>query len=390
MRKPYSLIPMALGALLLATGCEETAASIDASIIEKDQAIESSGGNSSDQMTSGKNEKTKNEKVNTGEEENKKEKKTKPKKPFSPIPPPEDAKPLKTKYPAKVKKKMPSEEAHGGDPKRTVPFGQTLLKGKKDLTNGPLQHYRLVTYYGNPLSDDMGILGELPPKEMMKRLKEQASAYSKLDPAHPAVPTIELIATVAQRNAGPDGNYVMKTPDDEIQPYVKLAKKNDALLLLDVQLGRASVMHGVKAVKEYLKLPFVHLAIDTEYSVGKGEVPGVDLGHVDGAEIQEAIDYVSRLVEKYELPDKVVVVHQFGNGIIKHKSKIHPTKNVEVVLNYDGFGIAAVKMAAYGKLVRKQAIQYGGFKLFYDEDEPLLTPKQVLKLDPAPAVVNYQ
>lgn len=195
---------------------------------------------------------------------------------------------------------------------------------------------------------------------------------------------------MAQGSPGPDGNYLSKTPDDVIQRYVKLAKKNDALLVLDVQLGSASVMHGVKAVEKYLKLPFVHLAIDTEYSVDKGEVPGEDLGHVDGSGIQKAIKYVNQMVKKHQLPDKIVMVHQFGNGIITHKQLIHQTNNVEVVLNSDGFGKDAVKMAAYGKLVKEQPIQYGGFKLFYKVDNPLLTPKQVLKMEPAPAVVNYQ
>ncbi|MDY0404096.1 hypothetical protein P5G51_000520 [Virgibacillus sp. 179-BFC.A HS] len=274
--------------------------------------------------------------------------------------------------------------------KRSVPLGQTLLKDKTDQTNGPLKKNRLVAFYGTPLSENMGILGAYPPKEMMAKLKEHAQAYSDLDPERPAIPTIELIATVAQRSPGPDGLYVTPPNDKVIKEYVKLAKENHALLLLDVQLGRASVMQAVKEVEEYLKLPYVHLAIDTEYSVGKGQVPGVDLGHVEGADIQEAVEYVDQLVTANNLPDKVVLVHQFGNGIVRNKEKIHPTNHVEVPLNYDGFGDANIKMSAYGKLVRQQPIQYGGFKLFTKNDKPLLTPKQVLQLDPAPAIVNYQ
>lgn len=379
----------------MTAGCGESAATPNPDKVHGNQAPaeeSSNQGKSADKD----NNKTKTEnsetdkKEKSGKDQSDNTEKTKQQKPFSPVPSPNNAKSLNTKYPKKVKKKIPSEEAHGKDPTRTIPLGQTLLKGKKDLTDGPLQHYRLVTYYGTPLSSQMGILGRYPPKKMMKKLKKQASVYSKLDPARPAVPTIELIATVAQGSPGPDGNYLSKTPDDVIQRYVKLAKKNDALLVLDVQLGSASVMHGVKAVEKYLKLPFVHLAIDTEYSVDKGEVPGEDLGHVDGSGIQKAIKYVNQMVKKHQLPDKIVMVHQFGNGIITHKQLIHQTNNVEVVLNSDGFGKDAVKMAAYGKLVKEQPIQYGGFKLFYKVDNPLLTPKQVLKMEPAPAVVNYQ
>ncbi|GAA0438647.1 hypothetical protein GCM10008983_14410 [Lentibacillus halophilus] len=309
---------------------------------------------------------------------------------YQPIQPPNDAKPFNERYSKKVKQRMPRAEAHGDDPKRTVPLGQTLIQGKQDKTNGPLKKHRLVAYYGTPNSENMGILGEMPPEQMMNELKKKAKAYSQADPSHPAVPMIELIATVAQRKPGPSGDYITDTPEEDIQRYVKLAKENDALLLLDVQLGQASVMEEVKKLKPYLKLPFVHLAIDTEYSVENGDIPGKDLGQIDGAEIQKAVTYVNDLVETHDLPDKMVLVHQFGNSIIKHKDKIKPTEHVEVPLNYDGFGDPAVKMAAYGKLVRKQGMQYGGFKLFYENDTPVMTPKQVLKLDPAPAVINYQ
>jgi len=309
---------------------------------------------------------------------------------FQAIPPEKQAKDLETHYTAEEKKLMPVHEAHGEDRQRSVPLGQTLLKGKTDKSDGPLKDHRLVAYYGTPLSENMGILGEYSAETMMQKLKKQAKAYSDLDPKRPAIPTIELIATVAQRSPGPQGLYITPPSDQVIKEYAKLAKKHGALLLLDVQLGRADVMQAVKEVEQYLKLPYVHLAIDTEYSVGPGQVPGMDLGHVQGADIQQAIEYVDKMVTDYNLPDKIVLVHQFGNGIVRDKEKIHPTKHVEVPLNYDGFGDAAIKLSAYGTLVKNQPIQYGGFKLFHKNDKPLLTPEQVLQLDPAPAIINYQ
>ena len=128
--------------------------------------------------------------------------------PFKAIKPPKGATPLDEKYSAEEKKQMPLAEAHSGDPARTVPLGQTLLEGKQDLTDGPLKNNRLIAFYGTPMSESMGILGEYPPQEMMKKLKEQAAAYLKLDPEHLAIPTIELIATVAQRTPGPEGLYI--------------------------------------------------------------------------------------------------------------------------------------------------------------------------------------
>ncbi|MFP7442943.1 hypothetical protein SFC50_04500 [Bacillus infantis] len=62
----------------------------------------------------------------------------------------------------------------------------------------------------------------------------------------------------------------------------------------------------------------------------------------------------------------------------------------EVVINFDGHGLAAIKKSGYNEFVQKQPIQYGGFKMFYKKDGPLMTPKDVLEMDPASGFVNYQ
>ncbi|AZB44698.1 hypothetical protein CEF21_01295 [Bacillus sp. FJAT-42376] len=309
---------------------------------------------------------------------------------YKAIEPSEKAKPLETNYKREQLAQITTAEAHGGSRERSVPFGQTLQKGVADQTEGPLQDHRIVAYYGNPHSVHMGILGEHSPEDFMDKLMEQTRAYSELDPKRPAIPAIELITTIAQRTPGDKGLYVNSTPAADIEKYAKLAEENHALIFLDVQLGRDSVMNQVKALEKYLKRPNIHLAIDTEFHVKQGQVPGENLGHVDGKDIQEAIEYVSRLADENGLPDKVVVVHQFAEKIISSKSAIHAAKNVEVVLNSDGFGAPSLKTSGYHLLVQKQPIQYGGFKLFFKNDKPLMTPKEVLALDPAPAFINYQ
>ncbi|MYL69335.1 hypothetical protein GLW00_00650 [Halobacillus litoralis] len=319
------------------------------------------------------------------------EQKKAPEPPYQPLNPSEDAVPLKESLSKEGLKNMPEEEAIlGGDPSRSVPAGETLAKGAVDKSEGPLKDHRLVTYYGTPQSENMGILGTMEPEELMKQLKEQAQAYSNADPARPAIPTIELITTMAQRDPGPEGTYVSKLPDEKIEEYVNLAKKHDALVILDIQLGTDTVMNQVKSIEKWLKHPNVHLAIDTEFQVAEGEVPGEDLGQVDGTEIQKAVEYLSNLTEKNHLPDKFVLVHQFTEHVLTNKDAIQPTDNVEVALNFDGWGASIDKMALYKKYVRDKPSQYGGFKIFYDKDKPVLTPEEVVKLDPSPAVVNYQ
>jgi hypothetical protein len=309
---------------------------------------------------------------------------------YQAIEPSQSAQPLKTNYTEEQLAEMPRTQAHGGDAKRSVPLGQPLTKGAEDLSDGPLKDHRIVSYYGHPNSENMGILGEHSPEVFMDKLLEQTKAYSEIDPDRPAIPAIELISTVAQRSPGEDGDYIHPTSDEDIEEYAQLAKEHNALLILDVQLARDTVMNQVKSLEKYLKMPHVHLAIDTEFRVQEGEIPGVDLGTVDGEKIQEAIEYVSNLTAENGLPDKVVIVHQFAEKVLINKDAIQPTENVEVVLNFDGHGIAGIKRAGYNEHVQKQPIQYGGFKVFYKKDEPLMTPKDVLELDPAPAFVNFQ
>ncbi len=304
--------------------------------------------------------------------------------------PSENAKPLEETMSEEDLAKMPVVEAHGEDRTRKTPVGQTLINGNTDQTEGPLKKYRLVAFYGQPNSTKMGIIGEMEPDQLMTKLKEQTQAYSDADPSHPAIPTIELITTIAQRDPGPNGLYYHMTSEKDIEEYAQLAKENNALLLLDVQLGRDTAIHQVKLLEKWLKLPYVHVAIDTEFHVDEGQTPGIDLGHVDGDEIQEAVEYVSKLVEENDLPDKIVLVHQFTDKAVTNKQNIKPTDNVEVALNFDGYGDYATKMSLYRKFVRNDAVQYGGFKVFYRKDKPVLTPLDVLKLDPNPAIINYQ
>lgn len=267
----------------------------------------------------------------------------------------------------------------------------TLVAGAEDRTGGPLVDRRLVTYYGHPFSEEMGILGQFEPEAMISELKAQTREYTKADPDRPAMCGVELIASVAQPDPGPDGLYLTRTPPEEIEKYAEAAKRNDCLLLLDVQIGYSTIADEIEALMPFLKRPHVHLAIDPEYDMDPGEVPGQQFGTSSGGELMEAAHTLSELVEREDLPPKILVIHQFRYDMISDKDAIEPVENVEIVLHADGFGAPADKFEKYDLLVRDEPIQYGGFKLFYTQDTPLLTPEQVLeRLRPKPAVISYQ
>jgi hypothetical protein len=270
-------------------------------------------------------------------------------------------------------------------------LSDTLVSGARDMTGGPLMEHRLVSYYGHPLSGAMGVLGRFEPEAMVEQLIEQTEAYTRIDPERPAIPTIELIASVAQPTPGPDGLYLNRTARRFIEEYSRLAKENGCLLLLDIQIGYSTIADEIEVLMPYLEREHVHLAIDPEYDMSPGEIPGQHFGSSTGEEIMDAARTLSDLVESEDLPPKVLVIHQFRYDMIINKRVIEPVPNVEVVIHADGFGTQKQKIKKYNQLVRDQPVQYGGFKLFYYQDYDLLTPEEVLDaLEPNPAVVSYQ
>lgn len=262
---------------------------------------------------------------------------------------------------------------------------------KPVVANGPLLTSRLVTFYGHPENNRLGILGEFAtPAAMIAKLKAQAAAYQVADPSRPAIPTIELIASVASDTPGADGLYLNRTPLPLIEQYAQIATQNNCLLLLDIQLGYDSVANEITRLAPILKRPNVHLAIDPEFHVKRGEVPGEVFGSVTATEVMEAAKMLADIVTQNGITDKVLVVHQFRDDMLPDKANIKPVPHVQMVTVMDGFGAPGAKSGNYTKFVHDELIQYGGIKLFYKQDVPLMTPADIVALDPSPLVVIYQ
>jgi hypothetical protein len=89
------------------------------------------------------------------------------------------------------------------------------------------------------------------------------------------------------------------------------------------------------------------------------------------------------------------MVHRFTQDMVTHASRITPLPEVQVVMDMDGWGDPAKKMNTYANVVADEPVQFMGFKLFYVNDllppsTGMMTPKQVLKLTPAPVYIQYQ
>ena len=283
---------------------------------------------------------------------------------------------------------------HGEDPEFARQCGWPV-KCPPPLTGSILPGKRIVAYYGNPLSKKMGALGEFPKDDMLRRLKGEAAKWEKADPAHPVQPALHLIAVVAQGEPGKAGKYRMIMPDATINQVYGWAREANAILFIDIQTGHDDIRTVLPRFEWLLKNPDVHLGIDPEFNLIKsGKVPGTKIGTYDASDINYASGFLADMVKKYKLPPKVFVVHRFTKNGVTNARKIVVHPEVQMVLNMDGWGAPWLKRDSYQSYVVAEPVQYAGFKIFYHNDtkkgDPLLTPKDVLRLNPQPLYIQYQ
>jgi hypothetical protein len=253
---------------------------------------------------------------------------------------------------------------------------------------------RIVAYYGNPLSKRMGILGELPPDQMLARLDKEVAAWRRADPATPVLPALHLIVVVAQGAPGRDGKYRLRMADTLVERVASWAATRNALLFLDIQVGHSSVQEEVPRLLPFLKRPNVHLGLDPEFAMKPGVKPGAKIGSLSHTDVNYAIDFLSDVVKQNNLPPKVLVVHRFTRNMLTGSKKIRLDPRVQVVIDMDGWGQPWLKYDSYRAYVESEPVQFTGFKLFYHNDtkkgDPLLTPSEVLLLNPKPHYIQYQ
>lgn len=268
--------------------------------------------------------------------------------------------------------------------------------------NAPLPNNRIVAFYGIPGAEVAGPAFETSP-QMLTDLAKQAQAYLTLDPTHPVMPGIDLVVHVPDQCSSDPADLCSHWIDPSvIQEYIDFCQKNNLLLFLDLNFGRAPIQPTVQQALPYLeKYSFVHLAIDPEWAVGPTGYPGYDVGQMHAADINWIIDQMAAIPMKDHLPRKVLIIHEFRPLVLPDKSAIVVNPDVSIVLHVDSVGNynGAVndKIEQYtewvqqDKLAQNQPVPYGGFKLFYWLEGPfhLMTPDEVMQLSPPPLVITY-
>jgi hypothetical protein len=248
--------------------------------------------------------------------------------------------------------------------------------------------YRVVAYYGSGEFPALGVLGKTPPEQAAKAILKQASAYAPA--GRRILPAMELITTVALSSPGPTGTYSSNGNPDVVQRYLDVARKNKMMLILDFQPGQGEFLPQVKRFEKFLTQPDVGVALDPEWRMKKGQIPGKTYGSVTAAEVNSVSAYVQGLVKQHNLPEKLFLIHQFRLDILPDRQNIVPRDGLAMVFHADGFGPQSEKKKVYAALDLPKAPFHIGFKLFYKDDPDLMTPTQAMALRPQPDLITYQ
>ena len=272
--------------------------------------------------------------------------------------------------------------------------GRWPVKAPHPLPGALLPYNRIIAYYGNLYSTRMGILGELPRKEMLAKLQGEVAKWQSADSTVKAIPALHYIAVTAQGAPGKDNKHRMRMPFKQIDTIISWAKPINALVFLDIQVGHSSVKTEVNELASYLSMPNVHLGIDPEFSMKGGERPGSKIGHFTAADINDAIDILADIVRKNKLTPKVLVVHRFTQGMVKNYKDIKTVPEVQIVMDMDGFGSKILKKSTYLSYIYREPVQFTGFKLFYKNDTKndwkMYSPEELMKFTPKPIYIQYQ
>jgi hypothetical protein len=265
--------------------------------------------------------------------------------------------------------------------------GTQLLGGGQDFFPGR----RLVALYGHPGTAALGVLGAQDIDAGIARVKALAATYAPMSSV-PVVPTFEIIATVADAAPGSDGNYSGESSVASLLPWVRQATAAGVYVVLDLQCGSADPLAQAKLYTSLLAMPDVGLAIDPEWALGPGQRPLQQIGSLSTAQINTVGEWLERLTASKQLPQKLLVIHQFKLSMIRDEAALKTNyPDLAVLIHMDGQGTPPSKVTTWNAVVRTapKGMPFG-WKNFYKEDHPTMTPQQTMAQKPQPVMISYQ
>lgn len=275
-------------------------------------------------------------------------------------------------------------------PKRNAPATAAPSPSPSPLPRGGttiFPNWRVVAFYGASGQPGLGVLGQSDPETAADQLEQQAAAYQAY--GRPVLPCLDLITSLATDVPGPDGTYSALTDPSVVSQYLSVAREHHMLLVLDFQPGTSDFLNQIQEYQQFLEQPDVGVALDPEWEMAPGEVPGEVVGQTSAAEIDQVGDYLAAMVDRFSLPQKLLVVHQFDDDMVTDRQDVGTWQELAVTFDVEAYGVPEDKDQTYQQLAPLGS-WYDGFKLFDQLDTPVLSPSQVMALQPQPDLITYE
>jgi hypothetical protein len=298
---------------------------------------------------------------------------------------------LRRLVPALVTAALLTPAAAAGAP---APDAAPMATGTMDRSAGTAQIFDDTVYvalYGHPGTRALGALGEQGAAATIRRVQRLAARY-RPHTQRRVVPALEIIATIASRSAGADGDYSAESSVAKLRPLVEAARRAGVYVVLDLQPGRSDFLTQAQRYRELLLEPHVGLALDPEWRLRPGERHLQQIGSVSAAEVNRVIDWLAGLTREAGLPQKMLLLHQFRTSMIRDRASLDlSAPEIAAVVQMDGLGSQPAKRATWAAIRRGAPPGLAfGWKNFIDEDRPMLSPRATMRVRPQPVWVSYQ
>jgi hypothetical protein len=251
--------------------------------------------------------------------------------------------------------------------------------------------HRIVALYGHPGTAALGALGAQGVDASVTRAERAAAPYRALSNT-PVVPAFEIIATVATATPGAAGSYSSETPVASLLPWVRAATSAGMYVILDLQPGRDSLLAQAQAYQSLLRLPNVGLALDPEWKLQPGQLPLQQIGTVSITEVNSVVTWLAQLTAQYQLPQKLLVLHEFKLGEIQDMQGLDVSNDdLAIVVDMDGQGTPASKLQTWAAVTANAPPgALFGWKDFYVKDQPMLSPAETMTDAPQAVLISYE
>ena len=254
-----------------------------------------------------------------------------------------------------------------------------------------LANTTVVSFYGHPSSKKMGIHGLYSKEEIADMLTVWTRRYDEANGTDGAMAAYYLIYGTCW-----PGGEIGYMKESMLEDYIIYAQSRGMLVFVDHQIGKYSVSQAMDRILPFLRYPNVHLAIDPEW---RTLTPMKEIGSITADELNQAQKQMQDYIVANNIPGiRMLVVHQFHEKMISSRERVKADfDQVLLVHTADGFGSPALKRSTYSMNSRAENMPVKGFKLFFKSDfplagwdNPLLSPAEVMALDPRPGLIIYQ